>query len=179
MTEFTGENMQRIINTMFAVSIALMVAGCDPPPEAFEPLDSTEEPSVSPSETPTVASDVESDDSRADEPSGSPDATANETEQTASEQARVGVGSRGQGYGGGFVSEPARVYFRIKERLVFQVQIPQALSAHKATRGRGPQSQEEFDEMIEESGIKLPDLPEGAEYVYDPEEEELMVRRPR
>ncbi len=50
----------------------------------------------------------------------------------------------------------------------------------KAINGRNPKSQEEFDrEIIKESGVNLPELPEGSKYVYDPEKGELTVVRPK
>ena len=37
-----------------------------------------------------------------------------------SEVASVGSGKKGHGYGGGMITEPARAYFRTKERIAFQ-----------------------------------------------------------
>jgi hypothetical protein len=34
-------------------------------------------------------------------------------------------------------------------------------------------------DIIEAGGITLPKLPEGHEYVYNPETEELMVKKPK
>lgn len=96
-------------------------------------------------------------------------------------EARVGVGKKGRNYGGGFVSEPARLYFGIRERVVFDVQIPQALKMFKALdpQGKGPETDEEFKEkVLKQNGIQLPELPDGQTYVYDPEQEQLMIRRP-
>jgi hypothetical protein len=95
--------------------------------------------------------------------------------------ARVGVGRKGRGYGGGLISEPARQYFGIRERLVFDAQIPQALNTYKALdpAGNGPKTHEEFmSKVVGQSGIQLPELPDGQRYVYDAESETLMVERP-
>lgn len=95
--------------------------------------------------------------------------------------ARVGVGRKGQGYGGGIISEPARQVFRIRERAIFAIQIPQALRTLKAldSRGQGPKTHEEFmEKVIKQNGIRLPELQPGRRYVYDPETETLMVERP-
>ena len=49
----------------------------------------------------------------------------------------------------------------------------------KASEGRFPKSQEEFmDRIVKESHLQLPVLPTGHTYVYDPEQGELLVRKP-
>ena len=93
--------------------------------------------------------------------------------------ARRGVGTKGKGYGGGIVSEPVRAYFGTRERIVFQIQVPNALKTYKAmdSRGKGPKSHDEFmSKVIQENSISLPELPEGKEYIYDPKTEQLMVQ---
>jgi hypothetical protein len=94
------------------------------------------------------------------------------------QKAAAGAGKKGQGYGGGPISEPARLYFSIRERSVFQIQIPQALNLYKATNGKGPADHDEFmAKIIGENGISLPELPAGKQYVFDPEQGELMIER--
>ena len=57
--------------------------------------------------------------------------------------------------------------------------IPDAMNTFKALNGRKPKSHEEFmKEIIKASGIKLPDLPPDAKYVYDPQKGELTVVHP-
>lgn len=91
-------------------------------------------------------------------------------------QAEVGVGRKGHGYGTGPVATPLAARWRAAERLVFNVQIPQAMNLFKATNGRAPGSHEEFmKEIINANRIDLPELPEGERYQYDPEAEQLMV----
>jgi len=49
-----------------------------------------------------------------------------------------------------------------------------------ATEGRKPNSHEEFmNKIIKFNKIQLPTLPAGEKYVYDPQEGELMVQKPR
>ncbi|GAB4131142.1 hypothetical protein [Thermopirellula anaerolimosa] len=94
--------------------------------------------------------------------------------------AQVGVGQKGSTLGQpGFLTTPVYVYFRSQEMVAFRIQVPQAMQLFKATNGRAPQSHEEFwREIIEANGIKLPQLPPGHRYVYDPAREELMVEQP-
>ena len=94
------------------------------------------------------------------------------------EKAAAGAGKKGRGYGGGPISEPARQYFRIRERSVFQIQIPHALKMFKAVNGKGPADHEEFmEKIVRENSISLPELPAGKKYVFDAEKGELMIER--
>ncbi|MGQ9913089.1 MAG: hypothetical protein ACUVQQ_01955 [Thermogutta sp.] len=94
--------------------------------------------------------------------------------------AQVGVGQKGRTLGQpGFLTTPVYVYFRSQEMVAFRIQVPQAMQLFKATNGRAPESHEEFwREIIEANGIKLPQLPPGHRYVYDPAREELLVEQP-
>jgi len=95
------------------------------------------------------------------------------------QKAEVGVGAKGRGYGPGLITTPVAVYFAARERIVFEIQVPQAMKLYKATSGNAPKSQGEFmQRIIKENQIKLPDLPEGARYLYDPATEQLLVEHP-
>lgn len=107
-----------------------------------------------------------------------PDPPATPTETV---KADVGVGIKGRSLDShdGFIVGPAKAYFAVREKAVFQIQIPHALQLFKATDGTGPKTHEEFmQKIIMENKIKLPQLPPGATYVYNPETEELGVKRP-
>lgn len=94
-------------------------------------------------------------------------------------KAEVGVGAKGRGYGSGPIATPAAAYFGMREKIVFDIQLPEAMNAYKAVEGRGPASHEEFMlKIIEGSQIKLPTLPAGERYQYDPKTEQLMVEKP-
>ena len=96
------------------------------------------------------------------------------------EKAGVGSGEKGRGYGGDPVTTPVAAYFAVKERLTFDIQIPHAMELYKATEGHAPKTHEEFmRSIIEANQIRLPTLPAGHRYVYDPETERLMVEHPR
>ena len=58
-------------------------------------------------------------------------------------------------------------------------QLVGAMKFFKADKGRNPKSHEEFmKEIIKENGIKLPELPEGSKYLYDPAKGDLFVIQP-
>ena len=103
-----------------------------------------------------------------------------------------GVSGKGEGLGPGLISTPISVYFRVPERLVFNVKIPQAMNLYKAEHGRFPKTHEEFmQKIIADNGIALPDLRSPEErYVYDPQKAArqsqydtdappLLIERPR
>ena len=99
----------------------------------------------------------------------------------AREVAGVGSGKRGRkiekrkGVGKILVT-PAVSYFRTKEKIVFEIMIPKNMQLFQATNGYYPKSHDEFMKEIIESGlIRLPELPEGSSYLYDPETHQLMV----
>ena len=95
--------------------------------------------------------------------------------------AQVGVGVKGQNYGGpGLVTTPIEAYFRTGERIAFEIQIPNAMKLYKAGHdNKGPKTHEEFmNVIIKENGVQLPELAEGEEFLYDPETEQLLVRHP-
>jgi len=96
------------------------------------------------------------------------------------EKAAVGVGRKGRDYGPGIITTPIAQYFRTGDRIAFEIQIPKAMSLYKVEHNdKGPKTHAEFMKVIvEENGVELPELPEGDEYVYEPETEELLVKHP-
>ncbi len=97
---------------------------------------------------------------------------------TVREKAAVGMGEKGRGYGGGIVTMPLRTIWNAREMLVLD-QIKEAMKLYKASEGHAPKTKEEFmDKIIKANNLKLPTLPEGHSYVYDPNTEELLVERP-
>jgi hypothetical protein len=96
-------------------------------------------------------------------------------------KADVGVGVKGRGldqFKGPLVT-PAKAYFTMREKAIFQIRIPHAMQTYEALHGNAPRTHEQFmAEIIQASQIKLPDLPPGQRYVYDPQAKELMVERP-
>ena len=119
----------------------------------------------------------------APDPAPAPPADPPETERV---KAGVGVGVKGRsldGYKGGvegMIASPAQAFFSTKERLVFEIQLKHAMDLYRATNDRLPASHEAFmTEIVEFNKIKLPELPQGHRYVFDPEKGEMMVERPK
>jgi hypothetical protein len=103
------------------------------------------------------------------------------TPDVVREKAAVGMGERGRGYGEGFVATPVKALWRVTEQMAIN-QIEHDMQLYKASSpdGRGPRTQEEFmEKIIKAGGIRLPPLPPGQRYVYDPATELLMVEQPR
>jgi hypothetical protein len=96
-------------------------------------------------------------------------------------KAEKGVGLKGRSLDEyeGYAVTPVKALFAAKERIAFEIEVPHALALYDATNGGPPKTHEEFmKNVIEANKIKLPVLPDGQEYLYDPERNELMVKRP-
>jgi hypothetical protein len=97
-------------------------------------------------------------------------------------KAEKGVGIKGRSldqYEGVLVT-PAKAYFAARERLIFEVSVPHALNLYKASEGQAPRTHDEFmEKIVQANQNKLPPLPPGHKYVYDPMTEQLMVERPK
>lgn len=95
------------------------------------------------------------------------------------EKADVGMGQKGR-YSKGFITTPLATYWRSQEMVAYRVQVPHALNLYKGMHGYFPKTMEEFErEILKPNKIKLPELPEGHRYAYDPQKGELLVERPR
>ena len=111
----------------------------------------------------------EGDNAKAQPPSGDPANTV---------KAGVGVGKKGRGYGGGIIAAAVHGKFSAEERIIFEARIPNAMQLFKATNDEAPRTHEQFmKEIIEANEIKLPELPFGDKYIYDPKTEQLMVEQ--
>lgn len=93
-------------------------------------------------------------------------------------KAEVGVGAKGRSLDNesGLLVTPVKAFFSVQEKLAFEVQLKQAMDLYKASNGNFPKSQAEFDTHIKPM-VRLPELPAGHSYVYDPQQGELMVKR--
>lgn len=77
------------------------------------------------------------------------------------------------------IAYPAKAYFAVREKVKFQIEIPGAYKLYRA-ENEAPLTLDEFKEkVLDPNGIKLPPLPPGHTYEWDPEKEELMVRQPK
>ena len=74
------------------------------------------------------------------------------------------------------ISAPVSAYFKAKERIAFDIAVPQAVNLFQATEGRFPKSHEEFmEKIIKANRIELPKLPEGMTYRFHSDTGELWV----
>ena len=115
-------------------------------------------------------------------PTATPAAPPPQESNTERVKAEKGVGIKGRSldpYEGVLVT-PAKAYFSVRERVVFEVQVPHALNLYKASEGQAPKTHDEFmEKIVQANQIQLPPLPPGHKYVYDPMTEQLMVERPK
>ena len=96
-------------------------------------------------------------------------------------EAKAGVGAKGRSLDEHeeFFATPAKTLFTMRERVIFTIEVPNALKLYEAVNGNPPRTNEEFmTQVIQANGVKLPELPPGQRYVWDPETKELMVERP-
>ena len=106
-------------------------------------------------------------------------------DNTVMVQAAPGMTGRGTNYNTStnnpmsIITVPISTLFSTRERLVLQ-QVDHAMNLYKGEHGNAPSSHEEFmRKIIQENNIRLPRLPEGQNYVYDPSDGVLKVRKPR
>lgn len=95
------------------------------------------------------------------------------------EKAQPGVTGKGNYGGPGAVTTPIRVYFQAQERLIYD-SVTYAVKLFDAEHGYKPKTEEEFmKKIIEANQIRLPQLPPGFKYKYDPQAGELLVEHPQ
>lgn len=98
-------------------------------------------------------------------------------------KAQAGVGAKGRSldaYQGGVLVTPAKAFFQAKERIAFEAQFKHQYDLYKAMEGAVPKDYADLKaKVLDPYQIKLPILPQGHKYVWDPENEELQVERPR
>jgi len=160
-----------------SVLFVTLLAGCipTPPPAPKSPAQpSTPEPSAAvPAAPAPIAATPEA---------TAPEAAASPAPPMERVAAKAGVGKKGQSLKNdtGITVEPVKQLIRFEQRAVFDIQIKQALDLYKASTGSHPKTHEEFmEKVINANGIKLPELPAGQKYVFDPEQAQLMVERPQ
>jgi hypothetical protein len=75
---------------------------------------------------------------------------------------------------GKMIAAPAVAYFNVREKAVFEIQIPHALNLYKALEGKLPKSHEEFiEKIVKANAIQLPELKPGMKYRYRPDQGDL------
>lgn len=102
-------------------------------------------------------------------------------EPIPAQRATAGVGKQGEklqnhNQAQKIISGPASALFQVRQRAIFDIQIPHALQLYKATNGRAPRTHEEFvKEILEPNQLVLPELRAGMVYQFNTETEELWV----
>lgn len=156
------------VRLLFASCISLsLLAGCDDS-AMIQPSAETP-PAVTPS-NPVASSNGQA----------PADAAGSQvSEAGVAQKAGVGVGIRGDSLRneegiGKMIASPAVAYFNVREKVVFEIQIPQALNFYKALEGKLPKNHEEFmEKIIKAKSIPLPELKPGMKYRYRPDLGEL------
>lgn len=176
----------RFLSVCLLATVCLALIGCEgnvAPPPAPTAQD-TAGPAPPAPAAPGVQPDAEgvpAADAAAETPAAEAPPAAEPAADGTTETAAAGVGAKGKDYGGpGFVTTPVEQYFRTGERIAFEIQIPNAMKLYKAANNnKGPKTHAEFMEVIvKENGVDLPELPEGDEFLYDPQSEQLLVKHP-
>jgi hypothetical protein len=95
------------------------------------------------------------------------------------EAAHVGMGEKGRGYGKGYLAVTLGAYWSAQEMIALE-RIKHDMQIYKAAEGNYPKNMDEFmEKIIKPANIKLPMLPAGRRYIYDPTiEDYLMVEAP-
>ena len=161
-TNLRDARCARLAARMTVALLLLLPSGCEMP--ELEMDDAGPAP---------IAQHAEEDsDAQADADQPEPPREGETREFTANEPKR-GKKSRAVG---GYAGAVFGARFWAEHQMIIN-QITQALNLYNASNGFYPKTQEEFDEkIINQNYIKLPELDEGQEYFYDPEEHKLMVR---
>jgi hypothetical protein len=158
-------------------ALLIILVGCskyEPAPAASQPA---EPAAATPPQTPAPAAAPKASEPAPKAPAAAPEAPK---AKAGEKKAAVGVGAKGRGYGPGIIATPVKTLFAVRERMVFEVQIPEAMKLFKATNDRAPKDNAEFmEKIIKENNIHLPELPAGDRYMYDPKTEQLMVESPK
>ncbi|MGA2064682.1 MAG: hypothetical protein ABSG86_06925 [Thermoguttaceae bacterium] len=165
-----------------AAILCLAAAGCGGPPLLPIPAKQPAKPAAQPAAPATSpAAPPASQTGPAVSPAAKATTAAAPPQDVIRQKADVGMGEAGRGYGKGIIATPIKALWFAKERLTLD-RIEHDLQIFKAQdpQGRGPKSQQEFfDKIIVAGRIRLPALPPGQRYVYDPAKEELQVEQPR
>jgi hypothetical protein len=106
-------------------------------------------------------------------------AEAEKVNQLPAQQAVAGVGKEGQRFKDDtgvaqMMTGPLSALANVKQKVVLEIQVKQAIDVFKALEGRLPKSHEEFlEKCITANRIQLPELPEGHVYRFNTEKGEL------
>lgn len=89
--------------------------------------------------------------------------------------ADVDATGKGEGYGGDPITAPVRALARTRERVKF-LELEANLKIHRAING-DIKTLDELMIYVRDNNLRLPELPEGDEYYWDAESQELWVQQ--
>jgi len=79
---------------------------------------------------------------------------------------------------GGYLGAVGHTRFYAEHKMIF-INVDKAMQLYWAPEGKYPATHEEFmEKVIKFNQIQLPELDEGVEYIYDPEDHKLKIHRP-
>ncbi len=175
-----------------AFSVLLFAAGCGmdgPAPSETKPApQAAATPDATPKTDDKHADATPAGRPRHNVPDTKPAVAAAEPQPTAApptqpgmvrEAAHVGMGEKGRGYGKGYLAVTLGAYWSVQELITLD-RIKHDMQIYKAAEGNYPKNMDEFmEKIIKPANIKLPLLPAGRRYVYDPNSEDyLMIEAP-
>jgi hypothetical protein len=121
-----------------------------------------------------LADQAEPEESADEIPDSEPPVTSSPRPVTANDPAK-GKKSRAAG---GYLGAVAHSRFYAEHQIIF-MNVTKAIQLDWAMNGEYPRSHDEFMErIIKFNKIKLPELEEGVQYLYDPEDHMLKIHRP-
>lgn len=130
-----------------------------------------------PEDTAPTGNVTEQEDTRLDmsEVEGEPPTTTEEPREFQAKDGKKGKLSR---QAGGYLGAVASARFTAVNQMTINL-YTHALQLYNAEKGHYPKTHEEFmEKIIKYNHIQLPELEEGDEYLYDPEDHTLKIHRP-
>ncbi len=142
-----------------ALTTTLALAGCSEP----------EQTKTAPNNAPVVVQTVETVDTTSGTPTPPPPPLPpGADENTDSTVAQVGFGKKGHYGSNGYISTTVGARFRAEESITLSL-VTNAMQQYKALNGAYPKTHDEFmAEIVKLNNIRLPELNDGEEYLYDP-----------
>lgn len=159
--------MKTVAPIMIALALVITI-GCEVP--------ELEKPDAAAAPKPKVE-EIAKEDNRLDmsEVPGEPPPTTEKPREFTAKDSKQGKLSR---QAGGYLGAVASARFTAVNKMTIN-QIKHNLEIYNADKGHYPKTHEEFMEnFLPYSGVTLPALEEGDEYLYDPEDHTLKIYRP-
>jgi hypothetical protein len=173
-----NSNRTRSIVAAFCISLLLGCIGCEQAPSS-PPQQTVKAPPPPPPPPPPTAPSSSPAAQTPAAPTAPGSQPASKPDNAGSKKAEVGVGKSYSRLSKSLICTHFAALYCVRERMVFEVQIPEAMKLFKATEDRNPKSQAEFmEKIIKANQIHLPELWEGETYRYDPKTGELWVDPP-